>query len=119
MDYTRSDKKASLHDWHNADIVAALRKAGWSLRKLSLHHGLYPGTLKNALHFPYPKGERHIAEAIGISTWVIWPSRYDISIDADGNTIGVPNRGASGRKADDKYHTRFDVENLGNGATAK
>lgn len=106
MSQLNTPKKTSSQDWHNANIVAALHIAGWSLRRLSVHHGLTPGVLKNALQKPYPKGEKYIAEAIGVSPWVIWPSRYDVSIDVDGNTIGVPNRGAPGRKAGVDYHTR-------------
>ncbi|GHD63737.1 helix-turn-helix domain-containing protein [Jeongeupia chitinilytica] len=70
-------KKAALEDWHPADVVCALRKQGWSLRKLSLHHGYADGgTLKCALSRPWPKAERLIAEAIGTSPAEIWPSRY-------------------------------------------
>ena len=28
-------KKAAANDWHRADILAALRKNGWSLRSLA------------------------------------------------------------------------------------
>ncbi|MEX0745286.1 MAG: helix-turn-helix transcriptional regulator [Phycisphaeraceae bacterium] len=72
-----SPKKASLKDWHRADIVAEIRKAGWSLRKLATHHGYAsPTTLTNALERPWPKGERLIADAIGVAPAMIWPSRY-------------------------------------------
>lgn len=65
-------------DWHPADIVAALRKRGWSLRRLSTHHGYsHPATLQRALHARWPKGQRLIAEAIGIAPEAIWPSRYE------------------------------------------
>jgi Ner family transcriptional regulator len=71
-------KKAGLKDWHRADIVAEIRKAGWSLRRLATHHGYAaPTTLTNALARPWPKGERIIAEAIGIDPAKIWPSRYE------------------------------------------
>jgi len=93
-------KSQSLEDWHPADIIAALRKADWSLRSLSVHHGLNPGTLKNVLQRPYPKGEKHIADALGISPWVLWPSRYDVSADG----IGIPNR-PLGRKPVNTYDT--------------
>lgn len=63
-------------DWHPADVIAALRKAGWSLRKLSLHHEYSPDTLKAVLQRPWPKGQRLIAEALGVSPEEIWPSRY-------------------------------------------
>ena len=32
-------------DWHRADVVAALKKAGWSVRALSVASGLGPDTL--------------------------------------------------------------------------
>lgn len=76
-----TSKKPALTDWHRADIVAAVRKAGWTLRKLSLHHGYADGgTLTKAMDRPWPKGERLIAEAIGIDPATIWPSRYASSL---------------------------------------
>jgi Ner family transcriptional regulator len=85
MEKLNNPKKASPEDWHPADIVAALRKKGWSLRRLSMHYQLSPDTLKAAIQVPYPNGEKLIAAAIGVKPWEIWPSRYD----AGGN----PNRG--------------------------
>lgn len=77
MTKQKAPKKASLKDWHRADIVAALRKSGWSLRKLAIHHGYAsPTTLTTALDRPWPKGERLIADAIGIDPETIWPTRY-------------------------------------------
>lgn len=75
MQTTQSPKKAS-ENWHRADIVAALRKADWSLNQLSKHHGYAQGSLGQALDRPYPKAERLIAEAIGTDPEVIWPERY-------------------------------------------
>ena len=70
-------KKASLKDWHRADIVAALRKSGWSLRRLATHHGYAsPTTLTTALARPWPKCERLIAATIGVAPADIWPGRY-------------------------------------------
>ncbi|ECG1391868.1 TPA_asm: transcriptional regulator [Salmonella enterica subsp. houtenae serovar 45:g,z51:-] len=55
----------------------ALHEKKWSLRRLSTHHGYSnPTTLKVALDRPWKKGERLIAEAIGVHPDVIWPSRY-------------------------------------------
>ncbi len=78
MTKRKSVKKTSRKDWHRADIVAALRKAGWSLRRLATHHGYAsPTTLTNALDRPWPKGQKIIADAIGKHPATIWPSRYD------------------------------------------
>lgn len=63
-------------DWHRADIVAELKKRGWSLAALSRQAGLSPNTLKTALATPYLKGEKIIAVAIGIPAERIWPSTY-------------------------------------------
>ncbi|EAA7700521.1 transcriptional regulator [Salmonella enterica subsp. enterica serovar Cerro] len=63
-------------DWHSADIIAALKKRGTSLSAVSRKSGLASSTLANALIRRWPKGERLIAEALGIAPEQIWPSRY-------------------------------------------
>lgn len=64
-------------DWHPADIIAGLRKAGWTLESLGRHHGLKSGaTLSKALRSSFPLAESRIAEALGVHPKVIWPSRY-------------------------------------------
>lgn len=63
-------------DWHLADIVAGLKKKGTTLAAVSRKAGLASSTLANALNRHWPKGERLIAEALGIAPEQIWPSRY-------------------------------------------
>lgn len=82
MKHLKNQKKPVAQDWHPADVIAALRKIGWSVSQLSLTHGLSRHTLGKALQFPYPKGERLIANALGVQPQKIWPSRYT----ADGQT---------------------------------
>ncbi|HFD0411818.1 helix-turn-helix domain-containing protein [Escherichia coli] len=74
---TTKHLKKTQGDWHRADIVAEIRKRGWSLRRLSLHVGKSPWYLNNALNRPWPKGEHIIAEFLGVSPEDIWPSRYN------------------------------------------
>ncbi|EDW5022496.1 helix-turn-helix domain-containing protein [Salmonella enterica] len=38
--------------------------------------GLAPPTLANTLNHHWPKGERLIAEVLGVASEQIWPSRY-------------------------------------------
>ncbi|MEL4300969.1 transcriptional regulator [Shewanella xiamenensis] len=65
------------HDWHQADIIAALKKQGTNLTQVAKAAGYSnAGTLWNALARKWPKGERIIATAIGVEPNVIWPSRY-------------------------------------------
>lgn len=63
-------------DWHPADVVAALKKRGLSLRELSQENGYAPDTLKECLRRPYPNAERLVAAALGMKAEEIWPSRY-------------------------------------------
>ncbi|HDZ9088317.1 TPA: helix-turn-helix domain-containing protein [Klebsiella pneumoniae] len=63
-------------DWHPADIIAALKKRGTSLTAVFRNAGLASSALTNALNRRWPKGERLIAEALGIAPEQIWPSRY-------------------------------------------
>lgn len=64
------------HDWHPADIIAALRKKGTTLAAVSRAAGLSSSTLANALSRPWPKGEWLIADALNTHPSEIWPSRY-------------------------------------------
>lgn len=65
-------------DWHAADIVAAVKKQGTSLARLSRQNGLSSSMCGQALYKPYPKMERLIATCIGDSPQAIWPSRYNL-----------------------------------------
>jgi Ner family transcriptional regulator len=70
-------KKPAHQDWHKADVVAAVHKAGHSLSRLAHAHGYSdPCALAQALHRPYPKAERLIAAALQLAPQAIWPSRY-------------------------------------------
>ncbi|MBU9824263.1 helix-turn-helix domain-containing protein [Rahnella perminowiae] len=77
--------KAQNHtDWHQADIIAALRKRGTTLAAVSRSVGLSSSTLSNALSRSWPKGEKVIAQALEVHPSVIWPSRY---FDARGELV--------------------------------
>ncbi len=70
-----NSKKTAAEDWHRADILAELRKKGWSLRSLAAEGGVSYNTLKTVLDKPYPKMERLIANAIGVAPEIIWAGR--------------------------------------------
>ncbi len=73
------DAEAPAQDWHPADVIAALHKAGWTLESLGEHHGLKSGnTLSKALRNSFPISEKRIAEALGVHPKTIWPSRYNL-----------------------------------------
>lgn len=70
-------KKGSEVDWPRKRILDAVRDRGMSLTALSAHVGLGKSTLRNALNQDsYPRGERIIAQFIGVEPEVIWPTRY-------------------------------------------
>ncbi|WP_305631181.1 helix-turn-helix domain-containing protein [Methyloversatilis sp.] len=82
MERTSAPKKASqANDWHPADIVAALRKAGWSVRGLAHRHSVTPTTISRAMRQSSAANEKRIAEALKLDPKLIWPSRYN----ADGS----------------------------------
>lgn len=64
-------------DWESWVIVAKLKMQRKNMRDLSKAAGLGADTLKNALYRPWPKGERIIADALGVAPEEIWPSRYN------------------------------------------
>lgn len=70
-------RKSHPQPWHNADIVAAVRKAGTTLRRLSLDNGFAASTLRSALHKRHPRAHAVIASAIGKTRHAIWPQWYD------------------------------------------
>ncbi|WP_411703755.1 helix-turn-helix domain-containing protein [Edaphovirga cremea] len=63
-------------DWHQADIIAGLRKRGTTMSALSRSAGLSSSTLANVLSRPWPKGEWLVAKALEMHPAEIWPSRY-------------------------------------------
>lgn len=74
---TNTAKKASQEDWHPAEIICALRKKGWTLKALALHHGLKDSSsMSAALVRSLPANEKRIADAIEVHPKTIWPSRY-------------------------------------------
>lgn len=74
--FSTMSKKPASQDWHNADVIAAIRKTGTNISQLSLQAGIGYGVLRNALFKPYPTYERLIAAHLGLKPQDIWPSRY-------------------------------------------
>jgi Ner family transcriptional regulator len=69
-------KKPVTQDWHRADIICGLWKLGTSVQRLSKLNNYAPTALGMTLGRPWPKGERIIADALGVPVQQIWPSRY-------------------------------------------
>jgi Ner family transcriptional regulator len=65
-----------LEDWHPADVVAAIHKAGTTLSALSRQHGYHARSLQVVLRRAWPRGERIVAARVGLRPQAIWPSRY-------------------------------------------
>ncbi len=75
----KRSKKASRADWHPEEIKAALRiKAGMTLKRLALKHGLKDSSsLSAAWVRSHPLNEKRIADELGLPPGDIWPSRYN------------------------------------------
>jgi Ner family transcriptional regulator len=64
-------------DWHPADVLAALKKRGHTLARLSVANGYHPTAAGKALKQTWPAVEKIIADALALKAQEIWPSRYD------------------------------------------
>lgn len=72
-------EEVDVKDWHRAEIKCELEKKGISLAKLSRENGLNGDTLRNVFSRKWPKGEKIVADAIGVKPEEIWPSRYPVN----------------------------------------
>lgn len=61
-------------DWHPADVIAALRKRGTSLRQVGLAHGYKQ--IQNVLTRPWWVVEQLVARELQLTPAQIWPTRY-------------------------------------------
>lgn len=68
-------------DWHPADVVAALRKRGTSLRQVAIAHGYTQ--IQNVLVRPWWAVEQLVGQALGIPPEQIWPSRYATGVNRE------------------------------------
>ena len=64
----------SQEDMHPADVVAALRKRGTSLRKIAQENGY--SHIQRVLTSPWLAAEQLVAQALDTSPQALWPSRY-------------------------------------------
>jgi Ner family transcriptional regulator len=63
--------------WHPADIIAAVRKHGTTLQRLSREHGFSVFTMNKAVRQCFPACHDIIARVIGEPRQQIWPQFYD------------------------------------------
>jgi len=59
---------------HPADVVAALRKRGTSLRKIAQDNGY--SHIQRVLTSPWLAAEQLVARALNTTPQALWPSRY-------------------------------------------
>ena len=68
-------------DMHPADVVAALRKRGLSLRRIGMAHGYRQ--IQNVLVRPWWVIEQLVAQALEVRPEDMWPSRYAPGVNRD------------------------------------
>lgn len=61
-------------DMHPADVIAALRKRGTSLRKIAIENGY--SHIQRVLTSPWLAAEQLVAKALDRKPEDLWPSRY-------------------------------------------
>ncbi|MBF0096255.1 MAG: helix-turn-helix domain-containing protein [Magnetococcales bacterium] len=73
-------------DWPRALIKARIEMEGWSLSRLSIHHGFTRTAISQAIRKPCsPTMERIVGDVLKVKPDEIWPTRYL-------NGERVPNR---------------------------
>lgn len=74
---SKNAPRSKAMDWHKEDIKAEIRKRGSTMASLARKSGYKnPRTFSNVFAARYPKVEGIIAEFLGVTPDVIWPSRY-------------------------------------------
>ena len=68
---------AELNGWHPELIKAEVRMRGTNLTKLAIENGMHRTALTKAIYEPLTKGEKIIADFLGVSLHELWPDRYD------------------------------------------
>lgn len=63
-------------DWPSKAIIAALDRQGVSLRDIELELSLKENSIRNVFYRKCGRYEDAIAQKIGITPEIIWPSRY-------------------------------------------
>lgn len=93
------NSKRALQPWHPADIIAAVRKRGTSLQRLSIAHGFSPFTMNKAVRHCFPACHAIIADVIEVPRQQIWPQFYEV----DGSRLSTRERRRR-EKAADVHH---------------
>lgn len=63
-------------NWHKQDIIAAVRKRGSNLNRLSVENGFFRNTLNVACTTRFPRAHQVIADFLGVPRQTIWPQFY-------------------------------------------
>jgi Ner family transcriptional regulator len=84
-------------------IKYQIRSRGLSFAELSRRLGVELGTLTSVKRAPYPRMERALASAIGVSPAIIWPERW--------NADGTPHRQRPKRAESRISHQNRDSTN--------
>ncbi len=70
---------AELNGWHPELIKAEVRMRGTNLTKLAIENGMHRTALTKAIYEPLTKGEKIIAEFLGVSLHELWPDRWTVN----------------------------------------
>lgn len=79
-------------DWHPADVVAALKKRGTSLRQVAI--GVGYTHVQAVLVRPWWVVEQLVAQALDMRAEQIWPSRYAAGVSREHGKRLTRNRRA-------------------------
>ena len=72
-------------NWTRTSIIYELRKRGLTAARLADEAGMSRSSFYSAMQRPYPRVQRMIALALGLSVHEIWPQFYG----PDGRRLGL------------------------------
>ncbi|SMF82842.1 transcriptional regulator, Nlp family [Tistlia consotensis] len=85
----------ALANQHPEDVKAAVRKTGITLTALGIRAGIPGATVRKCLYTPCPKGNRVVADYLGLDLFALWPEWYD----RDGNRLSSRSRKTSAARS--------------------
>jgi Ner family transcriptional regulator len=70
--------------WHPQDIIAAIKKQGWTHQRIADHLGVSRSTVSLCLKTgSSPAVRGFVAQLVGVSEQEIWPCRFPSPIRTD------------------------------------
>jgi Ner family transcriptional regulator len=93
-------------------VIYTVRLQGRSLAQIAAANGVHKCTLYTAFLHPYPRMEKIIADAVGVTPQVLFAERYDPRTGIPNRLMGRPRKQSKQSKQDSKDTRRMRARNI-------